>query len=298
MTAGAEDVPDVGPVTEPTSDPPPQGGLYEVLGEFQASMVAGLRDVLQEQSELVTGQLAELRGWVETRLQPLDPVAMAQRVGDMIGPDLRGQVQPLVLAVNSLGERVAMVERTGQSAPSLPAREANGNSGDGGTEGQTKTEKLAAVGAFLETALGMVTDKLLPAIVAFQQNSQMAKRSSAYDWQWAAHLRATDPIQASMIASQLQPEPLALQYQLLLAQNSQQVGTGAYLRGLQTRVDANKILGSGGDPWPSATLSPGLPSSSVNPPPAPAPSSAALPAGASMANNGHRPLRLRDVLRA
>lgn len=255
-------------MTTPNGGRPGDGDQEEFGRWFRAFFTNEIQPLLdRRQDEIIEARFADMRSWVQTHAGASDPQVVAAQVGEFLSPKLTSQLQPLAETVNKLVSRVdAMQGQPGATAPD---------------------SKGASVIEVAESLIDMAVGKLLPAFGQWQ----MMKRQSVYDVQWAAALRQSDPGMALILGQVLNPDPLINTLPGLLAQNAQQVGSGSYLRGLQTNIDSRKMIANylaGGGAWPAAN-SPTSPGPSASPsggpsptPTAPSPQSGVAKSGVSM----------------
>lgn len=253
---------------------PPQDSNEQFAAWFRGWFSQEVMPLLKRHfEEIVETKLGESRAAL-----PAGKGADVKGVADQVAALLKGPLsEDVQRVVDHFDGRVKALEQGGRQV-AVPT-------GTGATMAQeagdrtlgAKAANWVAVG---ESLIDVFVGKILPAMVQMRNMSS----SSVYDLNWAANLRAADPIKATILANQLNPDPLAAQLPMITANIAQSVGSASYARGLGTKVQTLQMLAGGQWPW---TPSPGLPGYSGSPlpaPTAPAGGQSQPKTGASMSN--------------
>lgn len=248
-------------------EPPPGYGQGDdqdenakLLAQYDASMRSYFTDEVVPQinrhaDEQIDAKFAELRSWVTTNVPSLDLVQLSHSVAAEIAPQLSADIQAVVDAISAridgIEARVAGARQTVEGQPAA---------GASATQAQDNSSAAPTQGDYLVNQADKVLDVFEKRGLSIMERMATMKRGSMYDVAWAANLRTTDPITATILSQQLNPDPLNTQLPTMLAQ--------AVLTGMKARVSANQTQ-QGGGPW--------------TPSPAPSPAPYATPAASSPA---------------
>lgn len=137
--------------------------------------------------------------------------------------------------------------------------------------------------------LTLVKDTLFPLYLQYQQSKQAGTR----DLSWAMELRQNNPLLAAQLAQMMNPDPLAAQIPLIIANTAQQAGAAAFGAGLRTRAMAGQYPGGEVSPTSSPATSAPTANSLGGSPATPAKPSASMlarkPSGSGRQSNSQQP---------
>lgn len=268
------DDPELPPETPDAPDGPEQQ-LAAFLRRFFAEEILPI--IQQRQDQILDARLTEIRTWVSQQIMPLTPQALAQQVGEIIGPrfnsELTEGINSILTLVRPVAERLAVLEARPAPAQATVSQQAAVK--DELPPEDAKPSAILGVAAIADTICDIATTKFLPALNQFFQMRQSNKMFSM-DPTAIEAFRKSNPAYAMLLAQQLAPDATVAG---LMAQLPFTLATGI-ATGMKARVLAPQLL-TGGGPWPGTPGS-GSPGSSPNTLGVPSPGLTGVKTGASM----------------
>ena len=227
-------------------EPSPLDQLKQLMREvLQGEFLPIIRGMMKEESD---AKFAEIQTWVRTN-SGASPDQIVGMVMNKVVPQLNGELQKMgdTLASKLQGASRPVIDQSSNSPVQVQQQPSTGG------------DKAMTIAVGIEHLLDTLLTKGLP---AWQTLMQM-KNQSSMNVQWAANLRQSDPIQAIVLASVLNPDPLQNQMPLLLANATQQASLAGLQAGLRTKISAAQAFPSPAPIGGSPSQTPTSPTSSA-----------------------------------
>ena len=183
----------------------PEQQLAAFLRRFFAEEILPI--IQQRQDQMLDARLTEIRTWVSQQITPLTPQALAQQVGEIIGPRFNSEmtegINSILTLVRPVAERLAVLEARPAPAQATVFQQAAVKEELSPEDG--KPSAIMGIAALADTICEIATTKFLPALSQFQQMRQSNKMFSM-DPTAIEAFRKANPAYAMLLAQQLAPD--------------------------------------------------------------------------------------------